>query len=386
MRVLLFSNFALPDSCADATRVMSFTKLLQQLGHETELLGVAYGDIPLTGSYDGIGFEMLRAKNWTGIRAYKRIAQLKQDIAAYLQQKPKYDAILLSNIYYDFADVFLAYARKTGARLMVNEVEWLEKDNIQFQGLKGKINFIKNRIALRSIHVKMGNIIAISSLLDDYYKDRGCNTVTIPTIVDTKEYEVVSTASKPCDGTVKIAYAGTPGKKDYIANAIRAVALLSEDERKRLQLHLYGPEPEQLSVLGLDAAFLENYKENIVCHGRIPFEQVKHRIAEADFTVLLRPNKRYANAGFPTKVGESMACGTPVIANLTSDLHKYIIDGQTGIVCADETPESCAKAFRKALSMTDEQRQAMHDNCLKMAKEAFDYRAYVGAMEEILKK
>jgi len=386
MKILLFSNFALPDSCADATRVISFAKLLGELGHTCQLLGVCYQEnVSLSGSYDGIDYEMLQAKNWTGLHAHKRITQLKSDIIAYLAEHGGYDAILLSNIYYDYADVFLNYARKTGTRLLINALEWYDRSNIQFSGPLGFVKLIKNRIALRVFYKKM-EVVAISSLLDDYYKLSGCNTVTIPTILDTAKYEAVASVPASGDEVVKIAYAGNPGRKDYIVNAIRALELLDAEQRQRLQLHFYGPKEEQLSEAGITPEFVQRYKKNIVCHGRIPHERVKFEIAGADFTVLLRPNKRYANAGFPTKVGESMACGTPVIANLTSDLHKYIIDGQTGIVCADETPESCAEAFRKALAMTGEQRQAMHDNCLKMAKEAFDYRVYVDAMEEFLKK
>ena len=107
-----------------------------------------------------------------------------------------------------------------------------------------------------------------------------------------------------------------------------AVGLLSDEEKGRLALHLYGTVPEQLVMLGIDPAFLEAHRDTVICHGRIPYAEVKGKVADADFTVRLRPNKRYANAGFPTKVGESMACGTPVIANITSDLGKYIIDGK----------------------------------------------------------
>ena len=387
MRILMFSLFALPDSCAAATRAISFAKLLQQAGHQVDSLGICDGEeTTVEGSYDTVRYKMLRMKQYYGWHAYKRIAQLKKDITEYLQNNAPYDVVILSNVYYDFADVFFAYAKKCGAKLAVNAVEWYEKDDIRFSGIRGKLNFIKNRIALTHTHVKMGNIIAISSLLDDYYATRGCNTVTIPTIVDTQEYSQVANEPKTYGEVLHIAYAGSPARKDYVINAIRALALLSEDERKRIELNFYGPTRQQMERLGLPAEFWEQYGESVVCHGRIPYEQVKSKIAQADFTVLLRPQLRYANAGFPTKVGESMACGTPVIANLTSDLGRYIIDGQTGVICADETPESCAEAFRKALALTSEQRMQMHKNCQEMAEQAFDYRAYIDAMNDFLKK
>jgi len=332
---------------------------------------------------------MLKAASFNGIKAFKRINQLNKDIENFLEERSKtesYDVILLSNVYYDFSKVFMKYSKKYGAKLVVNAVEWYEKNNAQFRGALGKINYIKNRIALKRIHVKMGNIVAISSLLDNYYKERNCNTVTIPTIIDLKEYETVNSVQKDNDGILHIAYAGDPGKKDYVVNAMYALELLSDEERKRIKLDFYGTTYEKLYANGLSREYIEKYKDSIICHGRIPYEQVKERIAEADFTVLLRPQMRYANAGFPTKVGESMACGTPVICNITSDLGKYVVDGVTGFVCENETKEACAKAFRRALSLNREQIKQMREDALKMAQESFNYEAYTLSVRDFLKE
>lgn len=390
MRILLFCAFGLPDSCADATRVINFAKMLNDLGYSSEVLGVryqSYSNAALSGEYDGIKYEMLNAKSWSGFKAYKRTRALNKDISAYLSKKTdseSYDIIILSGVYYDFSHVFFKYAKKTGAKIVINALEWYDKSNVQFIGLRGKINFVKNRIALKKIFVKAKNILAISSLLDRYYKERNCNTVTIPTVIDMKEYENYACFRVGDSSNIHIAYAGNPGRKDFVRNSIVALSLLSEKERARIRLDFYGPSEKQL-YSGLEDSIPDEYKENIICHGKIPYAEVKKKISEADFTVLLRPNKRYANAGFPTKVGESMACGTPVIANLTSDLSKYVIDGKTGIVCRDETPEACADAFRRALALTKEECEIMRACAFDMAKNAFDYRNYEEALNEFLK-
>ena len=388
MRILLYSDFALPDSCADATRVINFAKLLRDLGHDVTLQGVQYkADGELEGNYDGLSFKMFHAGHWFGFQAHRRVRGLERDITNYLHEHlgdRAFDVIFLSGIYYDFTKPFLKYSKRCGAKLIVNSLEWYDKKNTYFIGLRGKITFVKNRIALRHIFVKMKNIFAISSLLDDYYKSRGCNTVTVPTIVDMREYESVANTEKSRDGIVRIAYAGTPERKDYVVNAIRSLSLLSKEEREKIELHFYGPSQQYLTKLALTPEQLEACSGRVICHGRIPYAEVKGKIASADFTVLLRPDKRYANAGFPTKVGESMACGTPVIANITSDLGKYILDGKTGIVCRDESPEACAEAFRRAIAISDNERKEMRAETIAMAKKAFDYRAYSDAIEKFL--
>lgn len=384
MRILLFSDLELPDSCALATRVINFAKLIRMQGHEVDLLGVNYEGDTLQGSYDGIEYRMLKAGEWRGVKAYKRIRALSKDIKNYLSTCSKYDVILLSNVYFDLAKTFIDYSKHSGASLIVNSVEWYDR-KVSFPGLKGKIKLVKNRIALKYLHVKMRNIVAISSWLGNYYKKRNCNVVVIPAIINVDEYKSAYESIRVRSNIIRIAYAGVPGKKDYIENVFRALELLSDEERTRICIDLYGPSVEQLRPL-LSENWIEKYKDNIICHGRIPHADVKKKIAAADFTVLLRPNKRYANAGFPTKVGESMACGTPVIANITSDLGKYIIDGKTGIVCRDETPEACADALRRTLALTDEEKEGMRKAAWNMANAAFDYRAYVEVMENFLSK
>ena len=388
MRILLFSDFSLPNSCAAATRVINLAKILKQSGHSLDLLGVSYDqEETLSGMSDGIFYQLLRAENYTGFQAYKRIRSVRKELAKYLKtqtEQTPYDCIILSNIYFDYSFLLMRHAAKKHTKLIANAVEWYDKNNKRFEGLTGIINFAKNRIALTFIHKKMKNILAISTLLDNYYKQRGCNTVIIPTIVDLKEYTSVTRTIISERSELHIAYAGTPGKKDFVLNAVHALPILSDNELKRVQFHFYGVSYWQLHQLGLPKSFMKTYKENLFCHGKIPYEQVKEKIADADFTILLRPNLRYANAGFPTKVGESMACGTPVIANLTSDLNKYIVDGQTGFVCADESPESCAVAIRKALQMTDAERETMRKETLQMAEKAFDYHVYSDSLEKFM--
>ena len=115
MRILLFSDLALPASCANATRVVNFAKLLCEAGHDVKLLGVCYDPkAPLGGVCDGLSYEMLRAAPFFGLRAGKRVARLKKDIAAFLGHQPAYEAILLSNVYFDYAHVFMKYANPLG--------------------------------------------------------------------------------------------------------------------------------------------------------------------------------------------------------------------------------------------------------------------------------
>ena len=137
MKILLFCDFALPDSCANATRVINFAKILRELGHDIELLGVSYrGNEPLSGEYAGIPYQMIKAKEVYGIRAWERIRGIDAGLREFFSESNvAYDAILLSNIYFDHSGVVLQYAKNNNTKLIFNSVEWY--DNSHFKGVNG---------------------------------------------------------------------------------------------------------------------------------------------------------------------------------------------------------------------------------------------------------
>jgi len=111
---------------------------------------------------------------------------------------------------------------------------------------------------------------------------------------------------------------------------------------------------------------------------------VKQHVANSDYSILLRHNTVNANAGFSTKVGESMACGTPVIANITSDLAFYVKNGETGVVCDDESIDSCVNAFRRIISMPANQYVTMRLKAKELARASFNMEAYVDLLADLV--
>ena len=96
---------------------------------------------------------------------------------------------------------------------------------------------------------------------------------------------------------------------------------------------------------------------------------------------LLRSDARYAHAGFPTKLVESMSLGTPMICNLTSDIGDHVVDGETGIVVDGSDAGSFAIALERVAAMSTEEVAALRAPTRKKAEEAFDYRAYAEPLD-----
>ena len=386
MSVLFMGSLELPDQSANATRIINLAKLFEICGEKVFLIGTRFhSEVFLQGEYEGFNYSHVDAVNYLSISRLKRIKYLEKlwiNTLEKLWEKEHFNIIVVSGFINQNNSFIMKFAKQRSISVVYNSVEWYEKNNEVFMGIGGKIKFLYNRYNIIIQHVKMKNIIGISSLLTNYYKNKKCNSIRIPTIIDKNKYSFIKETKNK---KVIISYAGMPAKKDYITNAIKALMLLNFEEKKKIELHLYGVNIEQLEILGISKNTINELSEILFLHGKIPHSKIQDKIALSDFTILLRPNLRYANAGFPTKVGESMMCGTPVIANHTSDLALYIKDGETGIVVKDESVASCVDGFRKVLKMQSEEKKKMRILARLEAEKSFYYLNYKKELEKFLK-
>jgi glycosyltransferase involved in cell wall biosynthesis len=65
-------------------------------------------------------------------------------------------------------------------------------------------------------------------------------------------------------------------------------------------------------------------------HGKVRADAVARRLEGCHVLVLPRPASRQAEGGFPTKLGEYLATGRPVVTTSVGDIPKYL---QAGINC-----------------------------------------------------
>jgi glycosyltransferase involved in cell wall biosynthesis len=118
--------------------------------------------------------------------------------------------------------------------------------------------------------------------------------------------------------------------------------------------------------------------------GKIPQQEVHQAYMDADYSIFIREDKRSSHAGFPTKLAESMAAGTPVITNDTGDIGLYLKNGENGYLLQDTSPESIKKVLEKILQLTSEETIEMRSKARKTAEESFDFRVYKQLMKDFL--
>lgn len=271
----------------------------------------------------------------------------------------------------------LPWCRKNKVKLIADVVEWYDPRQMT-GGTFGPFN-VSAKVALKYLYPKCDGVVGISSLLASHYAERGCPVIRVPPTLDVRGYQIG--AREPTNGAspLNLIYAGTPGNKDLLAHVIAGV-VKADPAGRRIRLHVMGPTFDQVKALMQNAAVPPSV--NVL--GRLPQTEVAKHIVAADFSVLLREPLRFAHAGFPTKFVESLTNGTPVIANLTSDLGMYLRDGVEGFVCADHSVDAFADSLRKALALSPAERDAMRAAARRQAELSFDFRAYSDNLAEFL--
>lgn len=379
MRVLICGLLKTPNGDAGALRQHKLAIMCRELGHEPLVVGLGRSNGMKHESIDGITYVSLREgagnacdKVMSHLRYWKR---LKKEMAAY---RP--DVIIMDDLGTAKTIKLKQYCKKNKIRLIHDSVEWYSPE--QFKHGKLSVAYIRKDVLNRFLIGKSCGVIAISRYLEAYFKSKGCQCVRIPVVIT--EADLCKEKDLPEDKIV-FTYAGQPGKKDYLHVMLDAFALLPDNLLRHAVFNIVGCTKEQMLAAGINEAVLEKLNKQLIIYGRVSHEEVLQILKGTHFTLLMRsPDQRYSKAGFPTKVVESFSRSTPVICNLTSDLGKYLVDGQNGFVVAECSSHSLQRQLIRAIGQSTSRRISMCVEAHETAYKCFSYKAYTAELDALI--
>jgi len=392
-------GFNFPDRDAGSKRVLGNGQALRDGGFTVVFAGTEESARPEDRQEDGTfayrGFRYLpdtgrAAPRWLR-RARRVVVTHLGGVTAMRRLRTISPECLRAVIVYNGSSLLLAqllaFGRRHEVPIIADTSEWYDPCQIDWGRLSPL--WLDSSIRMGVMLRKVGNVIAISSLLQDHYARASCHVLRVPPLVDLEDADQYRQAVPASVGTaapLQLAYAGVPGKKDLIGNAIRALDLLGEAARD-VRLTLIGPTADEIRrLLGADGTQLDTHAERILCCGRKTHAEALALTAGADFTVLLRPDARFSRAGFSTKFVESLSLGVPVIANLTGDIGVYLTEGQEGIVLAAATPTACRDGIQRLLAMPRGLWRGMRAQARAAAERSFAYARFTDPLRAFVEE
>lgn len=370
---LTFNNF--PNNDAGSIRLLALAKGIVELGYDIKIISMSKD---ATNGWrqieDGIDHMSLRDTSNGVFSLIKSYCSFNASVNREIDRMDNIKAIFVFNtMWFVFNNRRL---KKLAVPLIYDSTEWYNA--CEFKQRFFSFEYISNSIVVKYEVRKPWKVIAISRLLAKHYQKKRLEVKRIPAVMDVNSFPYVE--YKP-NSKIKVVYAGSPGKKDALYMIIEGLSLLPEGVRSKFDFRIIGSTKTQF----IEQNEVQTIPANVTFVGRLPREQVISELAEADFTTFLRDNRmRFVNAGFPSKLAESMSMGVPVITNLTSDLADYLSDGEDAIIVENFTSKDYADALLKVSEMQKEKLVEMHGKAKKTAIECFDYSNYAEDLENLI--
>lgn len=380
MTILYCGSFRFPTGDAAAARVLGNAKIMRDLGHTVEFL--AFGGKQEASNYQGFEYAIsgdldMNKKSVGKIRSlltmgYKAYEEIKRKIS-------KYDLIIVYNTAGWFTYKLRKLCNKHGVKLALDSTEWYSHRDYRF----GYFNpfYWLYELSERFVQTRIKNILPISKYLSEHYSSSS-NQLILPPLVDLNEEKWKKPAPEILSSNGKtFIYAGNAGnKKDRIDIVLDALEELV-NRNTMLKMVVLGGEIRYRN--DRQRAKLQN---SVQVLGRVSQTDVPSYYKLADFSILIRDVNRKSNAGFSTKLAESIAAGVPPIINITSNIIDYLSDNKNAILLNSPNKDELVERLLEVCDMTESHIKEMSEEVNQTARRSFHYESYMSAMRMFLKQ
>lgn len=237
-----------------------------------------------------------------------------------------------------------------------------------------KMNFIQKFFFLK-LHPFLfdGSLIMTNRLIEYYVNERKRTTpyLHVPMTVD---FERFANIKRNISESAYIAYCGVlNNEKDGVNLLIDAFALIAK-EFPSLLLYLIGDAPNELQKKQyINQVKDYNLFDRVIFTGRIGKDEIPDLMVNAKILVLPRPNSLQSEGGFPTKLGEYLATGNPVIVTSVGEIPNYLTNQENVFMAEPGNVDSLVSEFKNVLHNYPKALQ-IGENGKKVVKEYFNYK------------
>ncbi len=382
MNIKIVFNGSYPIGRACTNRGHLYAKGLAEAGNNveviihrpTEVYGYEILNKEISGVYDGIPFCYTAG---TTLRSKKFIVRRFYDLKGILisgwllfKNRKNIDALIFLGIGLTQSLYYKIITSICGILYLHHKVE------ISF--LYQRPNAIKKmyqKLYVKYLYRIFDGFIVISENLQNYLVDKiskKAKMVLIPILSNSCEFNdfINSTSTS----LFTIFYAGTLcQKKDGVLDLIRSMKIIIE---KNYDAHLFivGDTQNQDDKRKIHELISElDLEKYISLTGFISRKAYLELLNQADLLVLAKPKSIEAEYCFPTKLGEYLLTGKPVLITRTGVIPNYIIDGTNGYLAE---PDNCKDFAEKIETIIND-----YDNAIisgkagrELAMKEFDYK------------
>lgn len=385
IKIITYTNF--PYGGASANFLRYFSLSLIKEGHEVEVIlpkGSIYGknvEVPNTrnGCVENIRYKHLCYINQPNSFIGKLLSNLCSLIFPffYFVRKCAFksnDIIILYNPFFSrLIGVFLikALLRK---KIILMLPEFYEKPAEKFS--ISLLNWYDFYFGFKYLIKYSDGYIVVSTYLKKYVQETlkvNKPLLLLPNLLDPENFQLNDI--KPFkDKKITIGYTGTPTRKDGVVDLIKSFSLVHM-KYPNTHLLIIGDVNSGDSVIPnlKELAMKLNVADSITFTGLVSFKEIPQLLNSCQILTLTRPSGVFAEAGFPTKLGEYFACRKPVLITKVGDIDTYLRDEVHAIIVKPDDVEDILGGFIRLIERP-ELFKILIDNAFGWMNENLNYK------------
>lgn len=332
--IAIITKEPFPIGMAATNRIISYSRIIARHKYVKVFIAKPSEDVKSqfnfqsNGNFEGIDYEYTYGKVvWPKSKSklHKSLILFKgylKLVVRLLKQKPKTVIIYSNSLSIRILFIFLRFLLKY--KLVIEENEYPKI-----------LNRTKNKL-LRQIHLTpykfCDGMLVITNELARYYNSIHAKEVfVLPMTVDITRFNNIENNVNESNYFI---YVGGGGgfKRDGVFDIVKGFAIFSQKhtEYKLLIIGPYNPEDENIINI---KQFIDknNLTDSITLTGSKPTNVIPSYLFCAK-GIVMAPPKNFTSGGFPTKLGEFLMSGTPVITTAVSDIPKYLNSSNAYIV------------------------------------------------------
>ena len=346
---------------ATTNRIMALIRGFSEQGqktHVTFLISDSYGskvqeDIPC------IDFTYM----WEGKATRNRfLTQLQLECYSrkYISSLPKEATVFLP---WPSSRLLSLLVKRKDLRVYYEETEFPELYSMKLFNIRSYFKAI----------LKLEGVFVISSGLKEYFLEHKVPSDKIHIINMVVDMTRFTNILKEKGKERYIAYCGTvTSTKDGVDVLLKAFSIVNK-KHPDLKLYIIGPIPganEQDNFINLASEM--GLMEKVHFTGLVSYEKMPQMLKNAEVLVLARPDNIQAKYGFPTKLGEYLLTGNPVVVTKVGDIPLFLIHKDSAYIAEPNCPTDFADKICYVLD-NHEEAMIVGQNGQKVAEKNFNY-------------
>lgn len=382
----IIHNLSFPEGSAPVVRFTAYAKGLQRAGWQVRVLCIKPKDesresrgLVTAGEYQGLPFEFTSGTRYRspGIatRVWFNMLGFWKSLARIAQMKRREGlkvALMVGPLGFFKETMYFIVCRLYGVKLVEERTEY------PFLS-PGKSPLFRLKLWLY-LHVscrQYDGMLVISKVLEGYFRKYirpGAGIFVMPIIVEPERFDLVAAGEQEFEDVVYIGSMQTG--KDGVEFLLEAFARIAGKYGK-LRLVLIGNTAFDGFIRLQQQVEALQIGNRVVFTGRMPVADIPLPLKNAKMLVLARPANKQAEAGMPTKVGEYLATGNPVVVTKVGSIPDYLEDGVNAFLAEPGDVAGFADKMEEILLHPDKAK-VVGERGKELARSVFNY-TYQGA-------